>query len=71
MTGRYASGFANSLMAKDVRLYRGEVADAGCPSAIGEVTTALWDRFAEQQPGVDFTRIYPFVRGQRPGLDWS
>jgi 3-hydroxyisobutyrate dehydrogenase len=64
VTGRYASGFANSLMAKDVRLYRGEVADAGCPSPIGEVTSALWERFAEQQPGVDFTRIYPFVRGQ-------
>jgi 3-hydroxyisobutyrate dehydrogenase-like beta-hydroxyacid dehydrogenase len=63
VTGRYASGFANSLMAKDVRLYRNAVADAGCPSTIGDVTTSLWDRFAEKQPGVDFTRIYPFVRG--------
>jgi 3-hydroxyisobutyrate dehydrogenase-like beta-hydroxyacid dehydrogenase len=63
VTGRYASGFANSLMAKDVRLYRSAVDDAGCPSTIGEVTSSLWDRFAEQQPGVDFTRIYPFVRG--------
>jgi 3-hydroxyisobutyrate dehydrogenase len=63
VTGRYASGFANSLMAKDVRLYRQEVADAGCPAALGEVTGSVWDRFAQEQPGVDFTRIYPFVRG--------
>ena len=59
VTGRYASGFANSLMAKDVRLYRSAVADAGCPATIGDVTTGLWERFAEQEPGVDFTRIYP------------
>ena len=63
VTGRYASGFANSLMAKDVRLYRSAVADSGSPSTIGDITTALWDRFAEQEPGADFTRIYPFVRG--------
>jgi 3-hydroxyisobutyrate dehydrogenase len=63
VTGRYASGFTNSLMAKDVRLYRSAVADAGCPSTIGDITTSLWDRFADQEPGVDFTRIYPFVRG--------
>ena len=63
VTGRYASGFANSLMAKDVKLYLQAVADAGCPSTIGDITTSLWERFAEQEPGVDFTRIYPFVRG--------
>jgi 3-hydroxyisobutyrate dehydrogenase-like beta-hydroxyacid dehydrogenase len=63
VTGRYASGFANSLMAKDVRLYRSAVDDAGSPSTIGDITTAVWERFADEQPGVDFTRIYPFVRG--------
>ena len=63
LTGRYASGFANSLMAKDLRLYRSAVAAQGGPAALGEVTAAVWERFAAAEPGVDFTRIYPFVEG--------
>ena len=62
LTERYASGFANTLMAKDVRLYRDAVDDLSGPSAIGHVTADVWERFAAAEPGVDFTRIYPFVR---------
>jgi 3-hydroxyisobutyrate dehydrogenase len=61
LTGRYASGFANSLMAKDLRLYLGAVEAQGAPSALGPATAAVWERFAAAEPGVDFTRIYPFV----------
>jgi 3-hydroxyisobutyrate dehydrogenase len=61
LTGRYAAGFANTLMAKDVRLYLGAVEDEGLPTALGAVTTAVWERFAAAEPGADFTRIYPFV----------
>jgi 3-hydroxyisobutyrate dehydrogenase len=61
LTERYASGFANSLMAKDVRLYLGAVEKKGGPAAVGEVTASLWDRFAAAEPGADFTRIFPFV----------
>ncbi|HEY8527606.1 MAG TPA: NAD(P)-dependent oxidoreductase [Acidimicrobiales bacterium] len=61
LTGRYASGFANSLMAKDVRLYLRAVEDQNGPAALGAVTAAVWERFAAAEPGVDFTRIYPFV----------
>src|SRR5205823_11541359 len=60
LTGRYASGFANSLMTKDVRLYLEAVAGQGAPSVLGEVTGAIWERFAAADPGTDFTRIYPF-----------
>ena len=63
LTGRYASGFANSLMAKDLALYLGAVASRGTPSDVGGVAASVWDRFAEAEPGVDFTRIYPFVEG--------
>jgi 3-hydroxyisobutyrate dehydrogenase len=63
ITGRYGSGFANSLMAKDVRLYLAEVEEQGGPTTVGTVTAEIWDRFAAAEPGVDFTRIYPFVRG--------
>jgi 3-hydroxyisobutyrate dehydrogenase len=66
LTGRYASGFANSLMAKDLRLYRQAVEaerGSGGPGALGEVTAAVWERFAAAEPGADFTRIYPYVEG--------
>jgi 3-hydroxyisobutyrate dehydrogenase-like beta-hydroxyacid dehydrogenase len=62
LTGRYGSGFANTLMAKDLRLYLGAVDEAGGPATVGHVTAAVWDRFADEDPGVDFTRIYEFVR---------
>jgi 3-hydroxyisobutyrate dehydrogenase len=61
LTGRYAAGFTNSLMTKDVGLYLRAVEDQGGPSAIGEVTAEVWERFASAEPGADFTRIFPFV----------
>jgi 3-hydroxyisobutyrate dehydrogenase-like beta-hydroxyacid dehydrogenase len=63
LTGRYASGFANSLMAKDVLLYLGAVAERGTPATIGAVTASVWEQFAAAEPGADFTRIHPFVAG--------
>jgi 3-hydroxyisobutyrate dehydrogenase len=65
LTGSYAAGFANSLMAKDLRLYVGAVAAQGAPSVLGHVTADVWGRFAAAEPGVDFTRIYPFIEGAR------
>jgi 3-hydroxyisobutyrate dehydrogenase len=63
LTGRYGAGFANSLMAKDLKLYLGAVAAQGVPSVLGRVTESVWERFASEEPGADFTRIYPFVAG--------
>jgi 3-hydroxyisobutyrate dehydrogenase len=61
LTGRYAAGFTNSLMTKDVQLYLREAGEGGGP--IGEAVGALWERFAQVEPGADFTRIYPYVEG--------
>jgi 3-hydroxyisobutyrate dehydrogenase-like beta-hydroxyacid dehydrogenase len=61
VTERYASGFANSLMAKDLDLYLEAVERLGGPSALGAITASVWAAFAEAEPGVDFTRIFPFV----------
>jgi 3-hydroxyisobutyrate dehydrogenase len=61
LTGRYAAGFTNSLMAKDVRLYLRAVEERGGPASLGAVTASVWEQFAAAEPGVDFTRIYPFV----------
>ena len=65
MSGRYSSGFASALMAKDLRLYLDEVAGAESPSTVGEVTADVWHRFAAEDPAADFTRIFPFVIGDR------
>ena len=51
------------MAAKDLRLYLAEVEAAGGPSAIGVLTTSIWRRSARDEPGADFTRIYPFVTG--------
>jgi 3-hydroxyisobutyrate dehydrogenase-like beta-hydroxyacid dehydrogenase len=64
LTGRYASGFTNMLMTKDVGLYLGAVEEHDGPSSIGAATASVWARFAGAEPGVDFTRIYPFVAGE-------
>jgi 3-hydroxyisobutyrate dehydrogenase len=61
LTGVYAAGFANALMAKDLKLYLGAVEAEGAPATLGRVTESVWRRFAAAEPGADFTRIYPFV----------
>ena len=64
LTGRYASGFTNSLMAKDVELYLRAVEDGRRPGGDrGGDGCRVWERFAAAEPGADFTRIYPFVAG--------
>jgi 3-hydroxyisobutyrate dehydrogenase-like beta-hydroxyacid dehydrogenase len=68
VTGTYASGFANTLMAKDLALYLAAVEGQGTPAAVGGTTADVWRRFAAADPAVDFTRIYPFTVGS---ADWS
>jgi 3-hydroxyisobutyrate dehydrogenase-like beta-hydroxyacid dehydrogenase len=63
LTGRYASGFSNSLMLKDLQLYLGTVRERGGPESIGAATASVWAGFEAEEPGTDFTRIYPYVAG--------
>ncbi|MFI7361330.1 NAD(P)-dependent oxidoreductase [Streptomyces sp. NPDC050149] len=63
LTGRYASGFSNTLMAKDMRLYLREVAELGGANAMATAARAVWEAFATVEPGADFTRVYPFTAG--------
>ena len=62
LTGGFSSGFANTLMAKDVSLYLDATESVHAAARIGTVTAALWRHFADAEPGVDFTRIYDFAR---------
>jgi 3-hydroxyisobutyrate dehydrogenase len=64
LTGRYAAGFANTLMAKDLRLYLDAASEQrGAAGVLGATTALVWQRFAGEEPGADFTRIYPFLEG--------
>jgi 3-hydroxyisobutyrate dehydrogenase-like beta-hydroxyacid dehydrogenase len=63
LTARYGSGFSNSLMSKDIQLYLSAVESQGAPDEFGALTAQVWRRFADEEPGADFTRIYPFVEG--------
>ncbi len=66
LSGRYASGFSNLLMRKDLRLY---LDAAGAGTEIGVAAAMVWERFATQEPGVDFTRIYPYVASRFSDVD--
>src|SRR5262245_32046518 len=63
---RFASGFTNSLMTKDVRLYLDAAEELGVASRIASITAAVWANFAAMEPGADFTRMSLFVEGGEP-----
>lgn len=62
LTERYAAGFTNTLMAKDISLFLAGAAQLRSPRTLGSVTWALWSTFAAQQPDADFTRVYPYIK---------
>ena len=62
LTGRYAAGFTNSLMAKDVRLYLRAAEETAGTAAIGELIASVWNRYEAAEPGADFTRIFLFCQ---------
>ena len=61
---RYSSGFKNSLMMKDVRLYLDAARRQGTASSVGKVTADVWQRFATADPDADFTKIFSFVSAE-------
>ena len=62
LTGTFDSGFATSLMAKDVRLYTEAAAAAGSPNDLATTVQALWDATEAHQPGGDHTEVFTFLR---------
>ncbi|MEZ5739091.1 MAG: NAD(P)-dependent oxidoreductase [Burkholderiaceae bacterium] len=67
LTGTYDAGFQTALLNKDVQLYLDHVREAGTPSQVGHQIASLWAACAAAQPpGSDFTRVYEFIRDQKP-----
>ena len=65
LNGKYDAGFTNTLLAKDVGLYLEAVAGTETANAVSATVTEIWRRFAAAEPGLDFTRVYPFIRDRR------
>ena len=63
LTGKYASGFTNSLMAKDVRLFNSIAAEVDTGHTVSEAVGIVWNAFDEAMPGSDFSEIWKFVGG--------
>ena len=63
--GRYDAGFLNNLLLKDISLYLEGARGAGVAKDMSETLVAVWKRFVEAEPGVDFTRIFPFIKDKR------
>jgi 3-hydroxyisobutyrate dehydrogenase len=66
LTGTYASGFLNTLMAKDLRLYLEAADEQGTATTVAATTTKIWQEFVDVDPGVDFTAIHRFIERRRP-----
>lgn len=62
---KYDAGFTNTLMAKDVKLFREAAEALGRRGGVATAVDDAWQRFLKAEPGVDFTRIYPFLRDGR------
>lgn len=61
LPGTYDYGFAGTLIAKDVSLYRESSSAVKAPRQIADVVTALWREFDTACPGADFTYIYQYL----------
>jgi 3-hydroxyisobutyrate dehydrogenase len=66
-TGRFASGFQNTLMNKDVDLYLKSAVSEGCAGPLAALVADIWHRFSRDMPESDFTRVYEFVTQQIAG----
>ena len=62
---RWIASITNTLLAKDLTLYLEAVRETGTADEVSATVVGLIRRFAETEPGADFTRIYPFVRDRK------
>ncbi len=64
LTGRYAAGFANSLMSKDLKLYLLAVDELGAPSVLGESDRVGLGSFRQGGARSRFHTHLPLHRGR-------
>ena len=60
--GTYDIGATVEILTKDVGTYFEEVDEGSFPNAVGTIVNRIWQDMAEAHPGVDFTRVFEFIR---------
>jgi 3-hydroxyisobutyrate dehydrogenase len=69
LTGRYDSGFALSLMVKDIGIALGLIRASGAPDAAATAVAAAWAQAAATLPATaDHTEIARWAAGQGKGI---
>ena len=61
---QYSAGFSNTMMSKDVTLFRESVKKTKTLTTLGEMVQDFWESFSREEPDSDFTKIFPFVEKQ-------
>jgi len=64
LTERFAAGFHNTLMAKDLKLYRESAMALELDGILSKQTFDIWSQFADETPNTDFTEIYHYIGKQ-------
>ena len=62
----YKAGFAAALMLKDLTLAQEAARSAGAATPLGAEAAELYERYAAQKAGEDFSGIINFIRAQAP-----
>jgi 3-hydroxyisobutyrate dehydrogenase len=64
LNGRFDAGFTIDLIAKDLALFNAEAEGAGARAPVGKLVGETLAAMKRAMPGADFTRIYPFLKGE-------
>ena len=58
----YDVGASVEILVKDVGVYVEEIENGNFPNAVGSVVNKIWADMGRDHPGVDFTRVFPYIR---------
>ena len=62
LTETFDTGFATTLLTKDVNLFLDNAREAGTPNKIAQAISEVWDETNEALPGSDITMVYKHLR---------
>ncbi len=69
LSGTFDSGFALSLMAKDVGIGVALASNLGVSHELADAVAAQWRRLAFENPGADHTSVYNLTGLPRPAAE--
>lgn len=61
LTGAFATGFTNTLLAKDIGHFLKAANAADSPTTLAALVSEIWATFAAAEPSADHSRIYEFL----------